>query len=288
MIDTQALAEVIEVLPQIPLWHVPGSAMYNLLKGIIQKETAKKFGSEDKKLQTFEPYGQLCFPFFKMGAITSLNLFEIDELIIFSFYWINRLRYKKVLDIGANIGLHTIIMSKCGFEVFGYEPDPIHFKKLKENLILNGLSDVKIYNMAVSDKNDQMEFIQVLGNTTGSHLTGSKSNPYGVLNKIQVQVREFKDIISGIDLAKIDIEGHEKTIIKKTKADDWRTLDVLLSIHDAVNAKEIFKHLQHLQVNIFSQKIGWRLVQKVEEMPVSHCEGSVFVSVKKSMPWFCS
>ena len=39
-----------------------------------------------------------------------------------------------VIDIGANIGLHTIVMAKCGFTVHSFEPDPIHFNELKKNL----------------------------------------------------------------------------------------------------------------------------------------------------------
>ena len=38
----------------------------------------------------------------KNGAITSLELFGIDELIIFS-YWVNRHRYHRTADIGANL-----------------------------------------------------------------------------------------------------------------------------------------------------------------------------------------
>ena len=36
---------------------------------------------------------------------------------MFAFYYRNREFHKKVADIGANIGLHSIVLSKCGFEV---------------------------------------------------------------------------------------------------------------------------------------------------------------------------
>ena len=43
-------------------------------------------------------------------------------------------------DIGANIGLHTIVLSKLGYKVDSYEPDEKHFKLLIKNLKKNKLS----------------------------------------------------------------------------------------------------------------------------------------------------
>ena len=42
---------------------------------------------------------------------------------------------------------------------------------------------------------------------------------------------------------------------------------------------------QKIGVNIFSQKIGWKRAEKVHDMPLSHHEGSVFITSKKAMPW---
>ena len=78
------------------------------------------------------PFGDLDFPYREMGAINTLHLFGLDELIIFSYYWANKSRYKKVADLGANIGLHSIIMDRCGFSINSYEPDPMHIKILKK------------------------------------------------------------------------------------------------------------------------------------------------------------
>ena len=104
-------------------------------------------------------------------------MFDLDGLILYSFYWLNRNRYKKVADLGANIGLHSILLSRCGYEVSSYEPDPIHFKILSENIKSNNCSRVHLHNVAVSNTMGEMDFIRVLGNTTGSHLAGSKKTP---------------------------------------------------------------------------------------------------------------
>src|SRR3989304_8075860 len=111
-----------------------------------------------------------------MGALDSLNLFDLDELIIFSYYWVNRKRYQTVLDIGSNLGLHSIILHKCKYQTFSYEPDPAHFEILQENFALNGIEDTNAQNVAVSTVAGESSFLRVLGNTMSSHLVGAKKN----------------------------------------------------------------------------------------------------------------
>ena len=44
-----------------------------------------------------------------MGNINSLNLFDLDELLIFTPKVISK---GQMLRLGANIGLHSLVMSK--------------------------------------------------------------------------------------------------------------------------------------------------------------------------------
>ena len=69
-----------------------------------------------------------------MGIPSSLGLFAYHEHNVFLYYLKNFRNYKKIADMGANIGLHSIILSKIGYKVDAYEPDKNHFKLLKKNL----------------------------------------------------------------------------------------------------------------------------------------------------------
>ncbi|MBS3905153.1 MAG: FkbM family methyltransferase [Simkania sp.] len=278
------LDAIIFGLPTIKDHHCTTSAPYALLKHIARHEITSLFSSSDTEAKSFGPFGTLAFPYHKMGAIDSLDLFGLDELIIFSFYWINRNRYRRVLDIGGNIGLHSIVMSRCGYEVKVFEPDYIHFKKLIENLSLNKSTNVNPIQAAVSTKTGTAEFVRVLGNTTSSHLEGCK-NPYGDLEKITVNIESFKDLIHSVDLIKMDVEGHEKDLILSTTAEDWSHLDAIIEVGSKENAKAIFDHLQKIHVNAFAQKKNWAKVSFLEDMPISHKDGSLFISTKNEMPW---
>jgi len=79
--------------------------------------------------------------------------------------------------------------------------------------------------MAMSDKTGEMEFVRVLGNTTGSHLSGAKQNPYGELERFPVRVEAFRPLMAGADLIKLDIEGHEKEVLLSTRREDWKDLE---------------------------------------------------------------
>ena len=152
-------------------------------------------------------------PMFNMGNCDSSNLFDLDEIILFSFYTHNNHRYKNAVDIGANIGIHSVVMSKCGFNVSSYEPDPIHYNELNQNIIRNNCHNIDSHLKAVSNQNGILKFIRILNNTTGSHIQGSKDNVYGPTETFEVDVIESNQVIDGVDLVKIDAEGHEDVIL---------------------------------------------------------------------------
>ena len=285
MSSTSILESLLLALPSLCGQHAPGSEVYTLLKQVARREVEDLFNEHEPKVREFKPFGELVLPYHKMGATDSLNLFDLDELIIFSFYWINRKRYRRVLDAGANIGLHSIILSKCGFEVRAYEPDPKHFEILQRNLALNNCSNVQTFNAALSIRAGEMEFVRVLGNTLGSHLAGSKANPYGDLERFPVKVETFEPLITWADLIKLDVEGHEKEILLATNRTHWLNTDALVEVENENNAASIYEHFTALGVHLFSQKTNWQLVHDVDDMPTSYREGTLFVTCKSEMPW---
>lgn len=285
MDNVTILSQLIAALPALKDFHAPNCEPYKLLRRVAIEEVKETFSSEDAKAHPIAPFGDLIFPYTKMGAIDSLDLFGIDELIIFSFYWTNSSRYKRTLDMGANIGLHSIMMSRCGFQVTCFEPDPHHFSLLTRNLRENRADSVTPVNAAVSIEEGTMEFVRVLGNTTGSHLAGSKSNLYGEIERFPVNVLPFAELIKGVDFVKLDVEGHEKVILTSTTAEQWRSLDMIAEIGSADNARAIFSHFTDIGVNMFAQKSSWNKVRRLEEMPTSYHDGSLFISSKAEMPW---
>lgn len=276
--------ELILGLPAISNQHARTTEIYGSYAKALRAEIEPFFKDNSTTKKPFGPFGPIAFPYFNMGNKSSLDLFDLDEFIIFSFYWINRNRYKKVLDIGANIGLHSLILAKCGYQIESYEPDPVHFKQLQNILKLNDIKNVTPHCAAVSCRSGQAEFVRVLGNTTSSHLAGCK-NPYGDLERFTVPLFDIRDLMGKADLIKMDVEGHENEILLATKGSDWKATDAMVEIGGVDKAKVIFEHLTREGVNLFAQKINWGKVTKLEDVPTSYKEGSLFITKKAAMPW---
>lgn len=278
------LGEIFHSLPLIAQHHSHDTSLYRVLEKLSRQESEKMFELQLKGKRELGSLGNFYFPYFKMGAVDSVDLFGLDELILFAFYWINRKRYRKALDIGANIGLHSTILAKCGYQVRLFEPDPIHFAKLQEILLLNQIHNVEAHQAAVSDRSGTVEFVRVLGNTTSSHIAGCKQ-PYGALERFEVPVFDIRSLIRGADLIKMDVEGHEAVLIEATCSEDWNSTDAVIEVGAPDKAALIYTHLQKIGVQSFSQKTGWKEVKTVEDMPYSYKDGSLFISKKSSMPW---
>lgn len=229
--------------------------------------------------------GKIRLPYEKMGAIDSLDLFGLDELLMFAFYFQNQGLYRRVADIGANLGLHSILLARCGYEVESYEPDPVHFQKLQRNLALNGIATCTPHQQAVSEKDGTMQFVRVLGNTTSSHLAGAKANPYGELERFDVPVVDVRAIAARVDLFKIDAEGHESVLLKAIPNEDWARVDAFVEIGTLENAEAVYERFQGTGIFIHAQKTGWKPVRALADMPNSYKEGGIFVSAKAVMPW---
>lgn len=227
--------------------------------------------------ESFGPFGKLNFPYVKMGNIDSLHLFGDTELMIFAIYWHNKDRWKNVLDIGANIGLHSICMAKLGWEVTAYEPDYQHYATLTDNIAKNDVS-VQTHMAAVSTSGGVSRFVRVLNNLTGNHLEGYK-NSYGPTETVLVNTVNCRALWSQADFAKIDCEGNEAELCKTMDG----SVDAILEVRNGSNAREIYDHFNSIQVPMWSQKRDWRRVLNFDDMPMANREGSLFVG--KEGPW---
>jgi FkbM family methyltransferase len=254
---------------------------------ITNKEIKELHGISKSEVLTLGELGNLNFPYFKMGNIDSVQLFGIDELILFSFYFANRNRYKKTLDLGANIGLHTLIMKKLGFQVTSYEPDSVHLAQIEKVMKLNHLDTKGLIPRAISDKRGVMEYIRILGNTTGSHLLGSKVEVYGATEIVSVAVDDILEVLSqgNFDFVKMDVEGHEVVLLNRITAQSIATTDIMLEIGSEKNAKDIFTILSDKKIPAYAQKINWARVERVQDLPSHHMHGSLFLSMQGPPNW---
>lgn len=267
--------------------HSNESEWYKVNSQKILTDISKLYRDESAGSLILGEIGQIFFPHFSMGAINSEKLLNLDELILASYYYSSRWKYKKILDLGANIGLHTLICKKLGFEVVSYEPDLIHLAQFEKVMKLNGLSTEGMTQKAISDKNGTMDYIRILGNTTGSHLLGSKDEIYGPIETITVEVDDILEVLDKghFDFVKMDVEGHEVVLLNRITAQSIATTEIMLEIGSEKNAKEIFTILTDKKIPAYAQKINWNRVEKLEDLPNHHTHGSLFISMQGPPNW---
>ena len=121
------------------------------------------------------------------------------------------------LDIGANIGNHTLVMAHYCEEVHSFEPLLRTRTTLKDNVLRNGADNVFLYDFGLSDRNDTLElFISPDANAGATTLVRELARNGG--GKVRVPVRVGDAVLEDagvrrVDLIKVDVEGFEARAI---------------------------------------------------------------------------
>jgi FkbM family methyltransferase len=122
------------------------------------------------------------------------------------------------LDIGANIGYYTEVLSRLsgpGGKVISFEPLKFLVERYKEAQKYNDYSNcssIEMYNYALSNKEDVVDIYVSPVNIGGSNIvSNNKVRMFNDDYRVEkVKCAELKSLYSGhIDFMKIDIEGHE-------------------------------------------------------------------------------
>ena len=109
-----------------------------------------------------------------------------------------------VLDVGANIGMYTLLAAKRGAHVFAIEADPENAARLRHHVELNGFGErVTIFQMAAVNSSSSRTLFRNPANSGGSNLF--KGEPAGVIEGKTIDSLNLPPI----DICKMDIEGAE-------------------------------------------------------------------------------
>lgn len=134
----------------------------------------------------------------------------IDE--IYSF--ISNNKKPTIIDCGSNYGTSIFYFKSIypNSTIKGIEADPYIFQILQENISTSGFENVKLYNKAISNKIDTVNFFSEGADGGRVHsLSDSKKT-----SKIKTLLLD--DLIEGeIDFLKMDIEGSETEVICNSK-----------------------------------------------------------------------
>jgi FkbM family methyltransferase len=160
-----------------------------------------------------------CYSFDHIGTyINCFGRYELHELNGLSKIF-PALRGSDALDVGANIGNHTLFFSEFFNRVHSFEPNPRTFELLKFNTFLK--DNISIYKLGASNQDGVVEATINPTNVGGASIATGGPSP-DKKNSIEFEVKRLDDLrelreIKKIGFIKIDVEGHELLALEGMK-----------------------------------------------------------------------
>jgi FkbM family methyltransferase len=176
------------------------------------------------------------------------------------------LRDTVCVDVGANLGLHTLELSECvgrNGKVLAYEPDPHNFSLLTENIRLNQATNVVAERIAIGE-GDGEGLLRHNSWNFGDHRLEADAAPGERYDSVTIRTLDSAtaSIAAGkMGLIKVDTQGYDFFVLKGMTKTLERNPQVVLVVEicaDLLNkagtsATELVTRLRELGFD------GWEL-----------------------------
>lgn len=177
-----------------------------------------------------------------------------------------------VFDIGANIGLVTMLLSRLvgsNGKVFAFEPNPPSFTALSAAVDRNRATNVELQKLALGAHCEERDLSIPIGNAGAASLRPAVSTNGG--SKTRVSVRTLDEFVAErgvnqIQFMKIDVEGFESEVLRgSTRVLDSIRPDVILfemneQFTEAMIKHPVFDILARFEYSFFYlPKAIWRI-----------------------------
>lgn len=141
---------------------------------------------------------------------------EMEQVFLQSFL----ARGDWVIEVGANIGAHTVGLAKFvggNGKVIAIEPQPPIFHTLCGNIALNSMHNIEIYNCGCGSAEGTMTVPKMRYANAELHNSGAVSLNADTESGIRVPVHSLDTLLPNpakLKLIKIDVEGMEEDVLR--------------------------------------------------------------------------
>jgi len=158
------------------------------------------------------------------------------------------------VDIGANVGHHSLFMSTVAEEIHSFEPYPPVRQLFEKRIADNAVSNIQVHPVGLSDRNTELPFYAPSGSNAGVGSFDASSLSKGNLPAGELKLVRGDDYIKTLalqrlDIIKMDVEGFEKPALaglRDTLAHFRPLLIVEITYGQALSfntVEEIYDHL---------------------------------------------
>jgi len=173
-------------------------------------------------------------------------------------------------DFGAHFGIYTVgtaMRAGKNGQIAAFEPNPASFRRLSLHVRMNRLSNVRIFNLGVSDEDAAGDLVLAEGRcSVRSHfnLEGDKAG----IDEHSIRVRTVRpdvlverDEIRPPDLIKVDVQGYGGKALKGSRISIEKKRPLILfsshSRREADGAGEILRPMGYEVFDRRGNEVGW-------------------------------
>jgi FkbM family methyltransferase len=161
------------------------------------------------------------------------------------------------LDVGGDIGTYSVVVGNRykndTIDIICFEPVPMNYETLKQNIELNGLGDkVEVMETALMD--GDIEHLEFSLNTSAPGSSGISGTGDTIEVKATRMDKAVGDRVAGYDavVMKLDVEGAEENVLRGAENLETSGKQVHLLVEDFVQPSII----------AYLQETGWRFAGK--------------------------
>jgi FkbM family methyltransferase len=122
-------------------------------------------------------------------------------------------KFNTVIDVGGNVGLHTVRFAQKFKHVHSFEPVTSNFECLKENC--KSFTNIILHNYGLGSCNEGTVIsLPVSSNNCGNYSIVDFQSNSDELIKEEIQIIKLDDLQLDVDLIKIDTQGFEFPVLQ--------------------------------------------------------------------------
>ena len=118
------------------------------------------------------------------------------------------------LDIGANIGQHSMYAAHFCNKVISFEPIKRLYEQFNDSIFVNDILNIQTFNYALGNKKEELEIYSNEVNMGASSILVSENRKVEQIIKVLRLDDSYNEMcIDKIDFVKIDVEGYELNVL---------------------------------------------------------------------------
>jgi FkbM family methyltransferase len=189
-------------------------------------------------------------------------LWEDKELQLF-FGLVDVNKRLTIVDIGAQSGLYTLYAKYLPLSTFySFEPYKVTYDLLCDNIKLNNITNVKTYNIALSNKKGG-DILNVCSDHNGLHTMG-KNPCFENIKQIQIETDTLDNLFfeNNIDVnfIKIDTEGFEYYILEGGRKTINKNKPIIQLEYNNYRMQQC--NITEEQINHMIKSLGYKVLGK--------------------------